>query len=63
MQDILRKEDALELDQEEIGELLQIFQDPFDGFLRQSVVFARPERACQALVENELTSSFRGGGD
>lgn len=62
MQNILCEQDALKLNQEEIGELLEIFQDFLDGFLWQGVVFTRTERACQTLVENKSASSLSGGG-
>jgi hypothetical protein len=61
--DVLGKQNALELDQEKVGELFQVFQYSLDSFLRQSVVLARAERAREALVENKLASSLSGSSD
>lgn len=63
VQDVFGEQNALELNKEEVCELLQIFQNSLDSFFGQGVVFARTERTCQALVENELAGSFSSGGD
>lgn len=61
--DILGEQHTLELNQEKVGQLAQVFQDSLDGFLWQGVVFTGTERARKALVEDKLAGSFSSGGD
>lgn len=61
--DVLREEDTLELNQEEVQELLHILQHSLDGILRDGVIFTRTERAREALGHNGLSGNFEGSSD
>lgn len=59
--DILGEQDALELNQEEVRQLGNVFQDGLLGLLRDGVVAARAEGAGNALLENELAGDLDSG--
>jgi hypothetical protein len=46
---ILGEQNTLELEKKEVCELFEVLQDCLNGFLGYSVVFARTERAGEAL--------------
>ena len=60
---VLGEQNALELDQDEINELLKILQHGFDRLLGNGVVFARAERSDDALLQGELTTQLGESGD
>ena len=61
MEDILDKQDALELDQEEINQLLKVLEDCLKGLLGDSVVTTRAESTSDSALENEMASQLDGG--
>lgn len=61
MDDILRKEDALEFKQDEIKQLLEILKHSLNRFLGDRVVFTGTERARKALGEDEFAGDFKSG--
>lgn len=62
MEDILSKQDALELNQEEVHELLKILEDSLNGLLGDSVVTARAESTGDSPLEDNMASNLDGGG-
>jgi hypothetical protein len=60
--DILSEQNALELNQEEVSELLDILQHGLHGLLGNGVVSAGTERASDSLLQNELAGKLNGGG-
>jgi hypothetical protein len=60
---ILDKEDALELDEEEVHELLHVLQKALDGISGNSVVLARPGGACDTAGEESSAGDFKDCGD
>lgn len=63
MDDLFGKEDALELDDKEIDELLDILQGRFKGLPRNCVVFFGSEGGSQALGEDKLPSDLSRRSD
>lgn len=61
MDDIFRKEDALEFKQEKVKQLLEIIKHSLNCFLRNRVVFAGTEGAREALGEDEFAGDFKSG--
>lgn len=61
MDDILGEQNALELNQEEVSELLDVLQHGLHSFLGNSVVSAGTERTGDALLQNELAGKLDGG--
>lgn len=57
--DILGKNDALELDDKEVDELLDVSQHCLEGLAREGVVSLRSHLASKALSEDELADNLR----
>lgn len=60
--DILGKEDALELNDEEVQELLNVTGDALEGLARDGVVLPRADLGGDALAEDEVADNLGGGG-
>ena len=63
MDQVLSKQDALEFDDEEIGELFQVLQYTLNGILGDGVVFAGSEGAGQAMGQKDLSGNLKGSSD
>lgn len=61
--DILAKHDALELNDEEVDELLNIVQRGLEGLTRNSVVLARAHARGKATVHDKLADNFGSSGN
>jgi hypothetical protein len=60
---ILRKENALEFDEDKVDKLLKVLHDCLGGFLGNCVVFAGSERAGEALRQNKSATEFKRSGN
>lgn len=60
--DILGEQDALELDQEKVHQLRDVLEHGLGGFLGDGVIATRPERASDALLEDDMARDLHGGG-
>lgn len=60
--DILGEQDALELDQEEVRELREVFKNGLVCLLGDGVVAAGTERASDTLLENDMADNLNRGG-
>lgn len=63
MDDVLGEQDALELDEEEVHQLLEILQNSLNSFLGDSVVFPGAERGDKPLGEDQPSSNLKCSGD
>jgi hypothetical protein len=62
VQNIFGEQDSLEFNQEEVHQLTDVLQDPFEGLLRHGIVSSGTEGAGQTLRENKSSSDFKSGG-
>jgi hypothetical protein len=60
---ILRKENALEFDEDKVDKLLKVLQNCLAGFLGDRVVFAGSERTGEALRQNKSATEFKRSGN
>lgn len=60
---ILGKNNALELDDEEVEKLLDIVDGSFEALARDGPVAARANLGSEALVHDELASDLSSGSD
>jgi hypothetical protein len=63
VQDVLSKQDTLELNDEEVDELFHVIKSALEGFLGNRVVAAGAEGASQPLGHDGLPSDFGSGCD
>lgn len=61
--DILGEEDALELDDEEVDQLLKVTSNGLESLARDGVVFPGAHAGGKALAEHKLTDNLSGSGD
>lgn len=61
MEDVLGKQDTLELNQEEVHQLLKVLEHGFNGLLGDGVVAARAESTGDSTLENNMTSNLDEG--
>lgn len=59
---ILRKNDALELNHEEVDQLLEVLKEALEGFLRDGEVAARSDLAGKALAHDSLACNLGKSG-
>lgn len=60
--DILREEDALELDNEEVNQLLKVTSNGLESLARDGVVFPGAHAGGKALAEHKLTNDLSSSG-
>lgn len=60
--DILREDDALEFDYEEVDQLLEVLQEALKGLLGDGEVAARSNLAGEALAHDSLTCDLSKSG-
>lgn len=60
--DVLGKQNALSLNDEEVDELVDVANNGVQGFLGNSVVAAGTELGDKAAVEEDLSGRFGGNG-
>ena len=63
MKRILSKEHTLELDDEEVDQLLDVFERRFQGFAGNRVITFGTERRGEALRKHKLASELSSCGD
>ena len=61
MEDILGKQDTLELNQEEVHQLLKVLEHGLNGLLGDGVVAAGAESTGNSTLENNMTSNLDKG--
>lgn len=61
MEDILGKQDTLELNEEEVHQLLKVLKHGLDGLLGDSVVAAGAESTGDSTLENDMASNLNEG--
>lgn len=61
MEDVFGEQDALELNEEEVNQLLKILEHSFNGLLGNSVIAAGAESTGDSALENDLTGNLNGG--
>ena len=61
--DILGKDDALELNDEEVDKLFHILYGGFESFLWDGVILAGTERRCQTPRKDYLAGDLSEGSD
>lgn len=62
MDNVLGKQNALELNQEEVEQLGEILEHGFGGLLRDGIVAARSEGTSNALLKDNMASNLDSGG-
>lgn len=60
MEDVLGEDDSLELNDEEVDELLRVFQGCFQSLSWNCVILPGPEGRSQTLREDGLTGKLSG---
>lgn len=63
MEDVLREQDALKFQQEEVDDLFDILLNGLDGLLRDGVVLAGPNGAGEAFGQNDSADDFNRSRD
>ena len=61
--DVLGEENALELNDEEVDEFLDVASYAVESLTGNGVVLPGTHAGCEALAEDELTGKLRGSGD